>query len=124
MRLAVDTDAIMAAFAHVPPAVLLKYGLAGAALGAVLTPLLVFLAIKYNHERLGDLYAAYPQTPAFYGLFARAGAALVGLIGASQPVLDAAGENEIYIRGALIAIIMVFIGVPFVRALKGLRRGP
>ncbi len=119
------TSELLDAFRAVDPATLAKYAAIGAAIGAVVMPLIVYLAIKTNYKRMRDLYAAtlIPQTARFYRLFAISGAALFAIIAASQPVLDAAGENEIYIRGALIPVIMIVIGIPFVRALRRLRSG-
>ncbi len=121
----ISTFQIIEAFSAVDPATLAKYAVIGAAIGAVITPLILFLAIKTNYKKLRDMYAItlIPQSGRFYRLFAIAGAALFAIIAASQPVLDAAGENEIYIRGALIPVIMIVIGIPFVRALRRLRSG-
>lgn len=120
-----STSQIIDAFTSVNPATLAKYAVIGAAIGAVITPLVVFLGIKTNYKKLRDMYAAtlIPQSARFYRLFAITGAGLFAIIAGSQPVLDAAGENEIYIRGALIPIIIIVIGIPFVRALRRLRAG-
>ncbi len=119
------TSELLDAFRAADPAVAAKYAVIGAAIGAVITPLILFLAIKTNYKKLRDMYAItlIPQSARFYRLFAIAGAALFAVLAASQPVLDAAGENEIYIRGALIPVIMIVIGIPFVRALRRLRSG-
>ncbi len=113
------------AIKHASPAAIAQYALAGALIGAGLTPLLVFLAIKTNYKKMRDVYAAtlIPQTGRFYRLFAIAGAAVFAIIAGSQPVLDAAGDKEIWIRAALIPIIAALVGVPFVRAMKRLRGG-
>lgn len=119
------TSQIIAAVAAADPATVAKYAAVGAIAGAVVTPLLVFLAIKTNYKKMRDIYAAtrIPQTARFYRLFAISGAATFALIAGSQPVLDAAGDNEIWIRAALIPIILIVIGVPFVRTLRRLRNG-
>lgn len=50
------------------------------------------------------------------------GAGPFAMLGASQPVLDSAGENDVYISGALIAVIRLVVGIPLVRALRRLRK--
>ncbi len=118
------TTQLLDAFRATDPATALTYAAIGAAIGALLMPLVVFLAIKTNYRKMRDMYAAtlIPQTARFYRLFAIAGAALFAIIAASQPVLDAAGDNEVWIRGALIPVILIVIGIPFVRALRRLQR--
>ncbi len=118
-------DALLDAFRAADPATLAKYAAVGAAIGAVVTPLVIYLAIKTNYRKMRDMYAMtlIPQTARFYRLFAIAGAALFAIIAASQPVLDAAGDNEVWIRGALIPVIIIVIGIPFMRALRRLRDG-
>ena len=113
---------IFDAIASVSVAKFATYGAVGALAGAVFTPLVIFLAMKLNYKRLRDIYqtAAIPETAHLYRLFAIIGAVMFAVIAASQPVLDAAGDNEIYIRGALVPVLMI-IGIPFVRALKRLR---
>lgn len=119
------TSFFIDAIASVPPATLLKYAAIGALTGAVVMPLLAYAAMKTNYRKLRDTYTAtgIPQTARLYSVFAMFGAALFAIIVGSQPVLDAAGENEVYIRGALIPVIMIVVGIPFVRALKRLRAG-
>ncbi len=109
------------AIAAVPPGTIAKYAAIGAAAGGIVTPLIIFLAIKTNYRRLRDAYAHIPQSRGLYRLFAIAGAAVFAIIVGSQPVLDAMGENEIYLRGALIPVIAIGVGIPFVRRLKVLR---
>ncbi len=121
----ITTSQLIDAFRAADPAILAKYAVLGALIGAVLTPLVIYLAIKTNYRKLRDMYAAtlIPQSARFYRVFAFAGAALFAILAASQPVLDAAGENEVWIRAALIPVIMIVIGIPFMRALRRLRNG-
>jgi hypothetical protein len=116
---------ILDAFRSADPAAIATSAAIGAVTGAVITPLVVYLAIKTNYKKLRDMYAGtlIPQTPQFYRVFAIAGAALFALVAASQPVLDAAGDNEVWIRAALIPVILIVIGIPFVRAQRRLRDG-
>jgi hypothetical protein len=109
----------------VPLATVAKYAGIGALIGAVFTPLVVFVAMKTNYKKLRDMYTAtrIPQNQSFYRLAAISGAALFAILAASQPYLDAAGENEVWIRAALIPVILIVIGIPFVRALRRLRNG-
>lgn len=104
---------------------ILLYGSAGAIAGAFAMPILVFIAMRTNQDHIRDLYKAsrIPESVRLYGLFALSGAALFGIISASQPVLDAAGEDEIYVRAALLVFIMLVLAPPFVRALRRLRDG-
>ena len=116
-------DSLVHALAATPWTACAAYAVTGAVLGAVLTPLFLLLAIKLNYRRLGDAYASFPQDGTFFRLFAYGGAALFGIIAGSQPMLEAAGPDEMYIRGAMIPLIMLVVGWPFVRALKRLRAG-
>ncbi|MCB1484355.1 MAG: hypothetical protein KDJ17_05630 [Hyphomicrobiaceae bacterium] len=49
------------------------------------------------------------------------GAVLFAIVVASQPVLDAAGKDEIYIRAVLLPVLMLLVGWPLARVLKRLR---
>ena len=116
--------AMLEAIAAVPISAIAKYAAIGGAAGFVATPLLVLLSMKTNYKHMRDIYAAtrIPQNARLYRIFAFAGAALFAIVAGSQPVLDAAGENESYIRAALIPVIAAAVGIPFVRALKRLRK--
>ena len=104
-------------------AAILRYGVIGALAGAVVMPLIVYIGMRTNQDRMRENFKAVgiPEGLPLYGLFALAGAGLFGVIGASQPVLDAAGENEVYVRGALLVAIMLILFPPFARALRRLR---
>ena len=119
------TSQLLDAFRAVDPATLAKYAAIGVAAGAILTPAFLYLAIKLNLRRLRTINEAsgIPQTPKLYRIYSAFGAALFAILAASQPVLDAAGDNEVWIRGALIPVIMIVVGIPFVRALRRLRDG-
>ena len=115
-------DLFLNAFLAVPPATLAKYALIGAAIGTFAMPAIMFIGFKLNLKRVHTIFEAskIPQTPRLYRLFATAGAVTFAIIAASQPVLDAAGKEEVWIRGALIPLIML-VGWPFVRALRKIR---
>lgn len=119
------TSQLLDAFRAADPAMVAKYAAIGAAAGAILTPAFLYVAMKLNLRRLRTINEAsgIPHTPKLYRIYSAFGASLFAILAASQPVLDAAGENEVWIRGALIPIIMIVIGIPFVRALKRLRSG-
>ncbi len=116
---------VLDAVRAVPPATLAWYALVGAAVGAVAMPAIMFVGFKLNLKRVRTIFEAsrIPRDARLYRLFAVAGAVIFGILVASQPVLDAAGDNEAWIRGALIALVML-AGWPFVRALKRLRDDP
>ena len=111
---------ILDAIANVPPLTVAKYALIGGLLGAILTPPILYVGLKLNLEGARTSFEAsrIPQTPRLYLLFSIFGAALFAILGASQPILDAAGDNEVYIRAALLPVILLVVGWPFVRALK------
>ena len=115
---------LLDAIAAVPPAALAKYALGGAIIGAVAMPAIMFIGLKFNLKRVRTTFEAsrIPQTPRLYRLFAAGGAGMFGIITASQPVLDAAGENEVYIRGALLPVLLLMLW-PLVRALRHLSDG-
>ncbi len=121
----IPTSQLLDAFFAADSAMAAKYAAIGAAIGAIVMPLLVYLAMKTNYRKLRDMYAAtrIPQTARFYRVIAIFGAALFAILAASQPVLDAAGDNEVWIRAALIPVTLIVIGIPFVRALRRLRDG-
>ena len=110
------------AISAVPPATLAKYALIGAAIGTFAMPAIMFIGFKLNLKRVRTIFEAskIPQTPRLYRLFAAAGAVSFAIIAAIQPVLDAAGKEGVWIRGALIPLIML-VGWPFVRALRKIR---
>ncbi len=110
------------AFAAVPISTLLKYAILGALLGAVAMPAIMFVGFKLNLKQTRTTFdaARIPRNARLYKLFSIAGAVLFAVLLASQPVLDAAGDNEVWIRGALIPVLML-VGWPFVRALKRIR---
>lgn len=112
-------DAIKAA----PPAKIATFALAGAVIGTIAMPLIIYVGLKLNLKRIRTVMdnAGIPRNAAFYRLMSATGAALFAIVAASQPVLDAAGDNEVYIRGALIPILLIVVGWPTARAFKHLR---
>jgi hypothetical protein len=101
----------------------LNYAALGAIIGAVAVPAIIFCAIRLNYKNIGTYYAQFPKDAPFYRVFAFAGAATFAIIVGSQPVLDELGANEIYLRGALIPVLVIGVGIPMWRALRRLRDG-
>jgi hypothetical protein len=114
---------ILDAIAATSPAAIAKYAALGAAAGAIVMPLIIYFGLKFNLKRLRTIFdsAAIPKTAGLYRISAAMGAALFGIVTGSQPVLDAAGENEVYIRAALLPVILLVVLWPFARALRRLR---
>lgn len=116
-------DQILKVVEKVDWAAVAQWAVAGAMIGAAVMPLFVYIAMRLNQDRIRDLYKArrIPEDGRFYSVFAIFGAQLFSLFIGSQPVLDAAGEDEVYVRGAILVFIMAVLAPPFVRALRRLR---
>jgi hypothetical protein len=102
---------------------ILDYTALGAIVGAIAVPVIIFCAIQLNYKNIGTYYAGFPKDARFYRVFVVAGAATFAIIVGSQPVLDEMGANEVYLRGALIPVIVIGVGIPMWRALRRLRDG-
>lgn len=114
---------ILDAFRATPPAEIAKWALIGAIGGAFVMPAICFIGLKLNLKGLRTVNQAarIPESSALYRLYAKLGAAFGAIMTGLMPVLDAAGKDEVLIRGALIPAVMVAVFWPFTRALKRLR---